>query len=148
MTRPTPKTRADFAHFETLTTRWFDNDIYGHMNNTVHYQLFDTAVNGHLVARGILDMAAGEHVFLVVQSGCDYFQELAFPGVVHAGLRIARMGSSAITYEIGLFMDGADTAAAQGHLVHVNVDRATKRPVPISPSARETLRPLRVDGAV
>ncbi len=142
MTRPTPKMRAEFGVFQNITTRWFDNDIYGHMNNGVHYQLFDTAVNGHLVQTGILDLRSSATVFLVVQSGCDYFAELAFPETISAGIAVARMGNSSVTYQIGLFQDGRDHAAAQGHIVHVNVDRQTRRPVAISSSAKDILSKL------
>ncbi|MEL6522960.1 MAG: thioesterase family protein [Pseudomonadota bacterium] len=146
MSRPVPDTRAAYAHFEPLATRWADNDIYGHMNNAVHYQLFDTAVNGFLVRRGILDMGQSETVFLVVSSSCDYFAELAFPDRVDAGLRVARLGSSSVRYEIGLFQGDAETAAAQGHFVHVNVGRADRKPQPMAGPVRAILQELVVAG--
>ena len=142
VTRPNPPTRAEYLTFRTITTRWFDNDIYGHMNNTVHYELFDTAVNGFLVEERVLDLAQSPTVFLVVNSGCSYFTELAFPDVINAGLRVTRLGSSSVHYDIGLFSGESGLAAAQGHFVHVNVDRETRRPVPISDHAREVLARL------
>ncbi len=142
MSRPAPGTRADYAAFSTITTRWFDNDIYGHMNNAMHYQLFDTAVNGHLIEEGLLDLSASETVFLVVETGCTYHGELAFPDVIHAGLRVARLGGSSVRYEIGLFRNAEDSASAEGHFVHVNVGRDSRRPMPLNAKARDVLRRL------
>lgn len=140
--RTPPGTRADYAVFSTITTRWFDNDIYGHMNNAMHYQLFDTAVNGHLLEVGILDFKDSPSVFLVAETGCRYHGELAFPDVIHAGIRVARLGSSSVLYEIGLFRNAAETAAAEGHFVHVNVDRINRKPVAILPENRQRLEAL------
>ena len=106
-----------------LTTRWIDNDIYGHMNNAVHYQLFDTAVNGHLLEQGVLDLKLGKTVFLVVETGCQYFKELAFPDIITAGIKVSKLGTSSVTYAVGLFSGEENVAAAQGHFVHVNVNR-------------------------
>ena len=130
-TRPGPGRRDAYRAFRTIQTRWMDNDIYGHMNNVVHYSLFDTAVNGWLVEAGVLDLKAGAQVGLVVETGCRYFAEMAFPDVVTAGLRVARMGSSSVRYEVGLFRNDAAQAAAEGFFVHVYVDRATRRPAPL-----------------
>lgn len=142
MTRPAPGTRGAYCAFSTITTRWFDNDIYGHMNNAMHYQLFDTAVNGHLIAQGVLDPHKGAGVFLVVETGCRYHGELAFPDIVTAGLRVAHLGGSSVRYEIGLFRNDAQTAAAEGHFVHVHVDRSTRRPQPIPDETRTVLETL------
>ena len=139
MVRPTPSTRADYCAFSTLPTRWIDNDIYGHMNNAVHYQLFDTAVNAYLIEQGALDLKSGAAVFLVVETGCQYFSELAFPDVITAGIKVKKLGTSSVTYEVGLFRGEAEVAAAQGHFVHVNVDRETRRPVTISDATRMKL---------
>jgi acyl-CoA thioester hydrolase len=98
--RPAPTTRAQYRAFSTLTTRWIDNDIYGHMNNAVHYQLFDTAVNGHLLEQGALDLRGGAGVFLVVETGCHYFSELAFPDLVTAGIKLRKLGTSSVTYVV------------------------------------------------
>ncbi len=146
MSRPKPGTRADYTAFSVITTRWLDNDMYGHMNNAMHYQLFDTAVNGHLIEQGVLDLKTSETVFLVVETGCVYHGELAFPDVIHAGIRVARLGGSSVHYEIGLFRNDDDTAAAEGRFVHVNVDRVTRRPVPIAEGARAVLGALMTAG--
>lgn len=142
MNRPSPEPRSAFPHFERLELRWADNDIYGHVNNAYHYQLFDTAVNGWLLRQGILDFGRSETVWLVVSSGCDYFGEIAFPDVIHAGLRIGRLGGSSVRWEIGLFRNDAEDCAALGHFVHVNVGREDRRPKPIAEDARSLLVPL------
>jgi acyl-CoA thioester hydrolase len=147
MTRPddsraTPLPRQHFAHFQTLSTRWQDNDIYGHMNNVVHYALFDTAVNAYLIAAQALDIHAGHVIGLVVKTQCDYFEPLAYPQTVQAGLRVAHIGSSSAHYEVGLFADGANAAAAVGQFVHVYVDRHTRRPVPLPNNLRAALMAL------
>ena len=140
--RPAPPRRADFRAFVPLTTRWSDNDIYGHMNNVVHYQLFDSAVNSWLIAKGLLDLSRGEKIGLVVETGCRYHREMAFPDQVTAGLRVARLGTSSIRYEIGLFRGDEDGAAADGFFIHVLVDRTTRRPVALDETMRETLQEI------
>lgn len=145
--RPQPCRRSDYAHFERLGTRWHDNDIYGHMNNVVHYQLFDTAVNGHLVRRGVLHLDGRTGgVFLVASSACDYFAELAFPDEIEAGLAVQRLGASSVTYRIGLFRAGSAISAATGRFVHIHVDRATRRPAPIPSDLRAVLEALSPPG--
>ena len=139
MVKQTPSTRDNYCVFSTITTRWFDNDVYGHMNNTVHYQLFDTAVNGYLMEQGLLDFKSGPTVFLVVETGCKYFSELAFPDVISAGIRVKKLGSSSVTYEVGLFRGDVGEASAEGHFVHVNVDRETRQPVVINEAYRKKL---------
>ncbi|MBP0618043.1 acyl-CoA thioesterase [Jiella mangrovi] len=134
--RPEPARRATFPLFRPLATRWADNDIYGHMNNVVHYSLFDTAVNGWLIEAGLLDLEAGEEIGLVVETGCRYHGELAFPDEVTAGIGISRLGRSSVRYEIALFRGDAEEAAAEGFFVHVNVDRKTRRPVAIGEARR------------
>ncbi|WP_430913657.1 acyl-CoA thioesterase [Methylobacterium sp. sgz302541] len=123
--------RSQYPRLVPLTTRWGDNDVYGHVNNVVYYAFFDTAVNGLLVEAGVLDIAAGPVIGLVVESGCRYFSAIAFPERVTAGVRVARLGRSSVRYEIGLFRADDAEAAAQGHFVHVYVDRGTRRPVPL-----------------
>ena len=142
MVKQTPSTRGDYSVFSTITTRWFDNDVYGHMNNTVHYQLFDTAVHEYLVAQGVLDFKFGPTVFLVVETGCKYFSALAFPDVISAGIKVIKLGTSSATYEIGLFRGDAEEASAEGHFVHVCVDRETRRPVEINIQTRKALSNL------
>lgn len=121
-----------------------DNDVYGHMNNVVHYSLFDTAVNGWLIEQDVLDFQAGKQVGLVVETGCRYFSEIAFPDVVTAGLRVAKIGTSSVRYEVGLFRNEEPAAAAEGFFVHVYVDRLTRRPAPLAEKLRLTLQQLAV----
>lgn len=139
---PEPEPRSAWRVFRTITTRWMDNDQYGHVNNVVYYAWFDTAVNALLIERGALDPQASAVIGLVVETRCHYFAPLAFPQDVQAGVRVARVGSSSVRYEVGLFAQGAATAAAQGHFVHVYVDRATRRPVALPPALRTVVESL------
>ena len=127
--RPSPQLRSSYRVFRSIPTRWMDNDLYGHVNNVVYYSWFDTAVNGHLIERGALDIHRGSTIGFVVETQCNYFAPLVFPQTVEAGIRVAHAGSSSVRYEVGLFAEGAEMAAAQGHFVHVYVDRTTQRPV-------------------
>jgi acyl-CoA thioester hydrolase len=142
MSKPTPKTRADFRHFRTITTRWIDNDVYAHVNNVVYYAYFDTVVNQYLLEAGVLDIVASPVIGLVVETQCSYFSPISFPDVVHAGLRVARVGGSSVRYEIALFRNDEPAASAQGHFVHVYVDRGTSRPTPLPADLRAALAPL------
>ena len=119
-----------------------DNDVYGHVNNVVYYSWFDTAVNAYLIEQGVLDIERSTTIGLVVETQCNYFAPLAFPQTVEAGLRVARLGASSVRYEVGLFAQGAPQTAAAGHFVHVYVDRATRRPVPLPEPLRAVLQPL------
>lgn len=131
-TRPQAEPRRAYKVFRDIATRWSDNDMYGHVNNVVYYSWFDTAVNGLLIERGVLDVQAGGVIGLVVETQCNYFAPLAFPEHVVAGIRVAHMGASSVRYEIGLFgSDRGNLCAAKGHFVHVYVDRATRRPIPL-----------------
>jgi len=130
-TRRGPEPRAAYAAWRPITTRWMDNDVYGHVNNVVYYSFFDTAVNGLLMDAGVLDVHQGEVIGLVVETQCNYFAPIAFPQPVAAGVRVAQLGRSSVRYEIGLFAGDAPECAAAGHFVHVYVDRATRRPVPL-----------------
>lgn len=143
--RPAAATRDQFRAFRTITTRWMDNDIYGHMNNVVHYSLFDTAVNSWLIERGVLNIHAGGQIGLVVETGCRYHAELAFPDVVTAGIRVAKLGTSSVRYEIGLFRNDEAVAAAEGFFVHVYVERASRRPAPLAPALRAALESILLD---
>jgi acyl-CoA thioester hydrolase len=134
--------RSAFPHFTALRTRWMDNDIYGHVNNVVYYSYFDTAVNAFLIARGVLDIHNGEVVGFVVDSGCSYYQPLAFPDVVHVGIRVSKLGTSSVRYEIGLYRNDDAVPAACGHFVHVYVERATGKPVAIPSATRKVLETL------
>jgi acyl-CoA thioester hydrolase len=140
--KPTPDTRARYPHFLAITTRWNDNDPYQHVNNVVYYEWFDTVVNQYLLAHGVLDIAASPVVGLVVETKCNYFSPMSFPDLVHAGLRVAKLGGSSVRYEIGLFRNHEAVAAAQGHFVHVYVDRASSKPVPLPEPLRAALAPL------
>ena len=140
--RSAPSIRADYRAFQTLMTRWIDNDIYGHMNNAVHYQLFETAVNGYLLEQGALDIKSGATVFLVVETGCQYFSELAFPDVITAGIKVRKLGTSSVIYDVGLFRGVADITSAQGHFVHVHVDREKRLPAPMCVETRTILEQL------
>ena len=134
--------RAAYAAFQPIQTRWMDNDMYGHMNNVVHYSLFDTAVNAWQIAQGILDPMRGATVGLVVETGCRYFAEMGFPDLIHAGLRVARIGTSSVRFEVGLFRNDDDLAAAEGFFVHVFVDRETHRPVALDDRRRSAFAQL------
>lgn len=136
------RSRADFRYFRSVPTRWSDNDIYGHVNNAVYYTWFDTSVNAWLIERGVLDIHAGTSVSLVAETGCRYFQSLAYPETVEIGLVVDRLGTSSVTYGVAAFREGTPFAAAQGHFVHVLVDRATQRPTPIPDAMREVLSSL------
>ena len=137
--REAPHRRGDYPHALAITTRWMDNDAYGHVNNVVYYSYFDTVVNTYLIREGVLDPATSPVIGLVVETGCKYFESLTYPETVTAGLRVARLGRSSVRYEIALFGEGSDTAAAQGHFVHVYVDRETRRPVELPRDLREAL---------
>ena len=141
--RPQPLSRSAYRVLRSITTRWADNDVYGHVNNVVYYSWFDTAVNATLIEQGVLDIHAGTTIGLVIETQCNYFAPLAFPQTVWAGLRVAHLGSSSVRYEVGLFADGEDLAAACGHFVHVYVDRHTRRPVPLPDNLKKTLETLR-----
>jgi acyl-CoA thioester hydrolase len=144
MARPAPHHRGDYPHTRVLTTRWKDLDPYGHMNNVVQYELFDTVVNAWLIERGALDIQKSPVIGLVVETGCNYFATLTYPEPVTAALRVAHVGRSSVRYEVALFGKASEAAAAQGHFVHVYVDRETRRPVAELPAAlRLALEPLR-----
>jgi acyl-CoA thioester hydrolase len=146
MSKPVAAPRCAYPHFLTIPTRWMDNDVYGHVNNVVYYSYFDTVVNEYLIRAGVLDYAAGETIGLVVETQCNYFAPLAFPERVDAGLRVARLGGSSVRYEVGLFKEGGDEACAQGHFVHVYVDRVTRRPASLPAALRAALEPLAASG--
>ena len=140
--KPKAKPRSAFRHFASFDTRWRDNDRYGHLNNAIYYELFDSAINQLLIDHGLLDFEAGDHVFLVAASGCHYFSEVAYPDKLEIGLAISRLGNSAVTYDLGLFKKGADHTAATGFFVHVHVTRDSYRPVPIPPQYRDVFKPF------
>lgn len=142
MSREPLRPRGDYRHFRSIPTRWADNDVYGHVNNVVYYSWFDTAVNAYLIETGALDIHAGAVIGLVVETGCRYARPLAFPETVEAGIRVAKLGTSSVRYEIGLFGAGDPAPAAEGFFIHVYVDRPTRRPVPLPPALRAALEAI------
>ena len=144
--RAAPLARWDFRRFLAIPTRWMDNDSYGHVNNVVYYSYFDTVVNEHLINVGGLDIASSPTIGLVVETCCRFHRPLSFPGVVDAGMRVARLGETSVRYEIGLFGHGDAEAAATGHFVHVWVDRASNRPTSVPAAIRAVLADLLVAG--
>ena len=141
-TKPQAEPRSAYRVFRTITTRWMDNDAYGHVNNVIYYSWFDTAVNAHLIEQGVLDIHQGETIGLVIETQCNYFAPLAFPQTVEAGIRVAKLGTSSVRYEVGLFAQGEPLTAAKGHFVHVYVDSATRRPVPLPAPLKAVLEQL------
>ena len=140
--RAKAKPRAAFRHFASFDTRWRDDDRYGHLNNAIYYELFDSAINQLLTDNGILNFESGDHVFLVASSGCDYFSELSYPDKLEVGLAISRLGNRSVTYDLGLFKKGADHTAATGFFVHVHVTRDGHRPAPITARDRAAFAPF------
>jgi acyl-CoA thioester hydrolase len=145
--RSAPSSRSAYRVFRAITTRWADNDAYGHMNNVVHYALFDTAVNGWLIDNGLLDLRGGERIGMVVETGCRYFAEAGYPDAISAGIRVARLGTSSVRYEVGLFRNDDPTAFAEGFFVHVYVERATRRPQAMDATLRSALQGIAVETA-
>ncbi len=139
--KPSPEPRSAYRVFRSIATRWMDNDAYGHVNNVVYYSWFDTAVNAYLIEQGALDIHQGQAIGLVIETQCNYFAPLAFPQTITTGIRVARIGSSSVRYEVGIFGEG-DTTAAKGHFVHVYVDKATRRPVPLPEKLKTVLETL------
>lgn len=136
--------RSDYLHFQDITTRWADNDAYGHVNNVVYYSWFDTVVNAFLINNGVLDIEDSPVIGLVIETKCNYFDPVAFPDVISAGLRVTKLGNSSVRYEVGIFREGEDSASAQGHFIHVYVDRLTRRPAAIPDTMRSLLKNLLV----
>ncbi|RDH99933.1 acyl-CoA thioesterase [Pseudomonas brassicacearum] len=134
--------RNEYRHLQTITTRWHDNDVYGHVNNVTYYSFFDSAVNTYLIEVGGLDIHDGEVVGFVVSSACDYFASIAFPDRIEIGLRVGKLGSSSVQYELAVFKVGEEEACAAGRFVHVFVDRASNRPVAIPDRLRGALELL------
>ena len=142
MSRSEPRPRSAYRVWRTIPTRWADNDAYGHVNNVVHYAWFDTAVNAWLVDAGLLDIAAGDLIGLVVETGCRYFAPLSFPEHADVGLAVERLGNSSVTYQLGIFLEGSSSAAAEGEFTHVYVDRVSRKPKPLPEEWRKKLEAL------
>lgn len=139
MTKPVLKTRDQFKFFLDIQTRWADNDIYGHVNNVTYYSYFDTAANALLIQKTGFDIHQSQSIGLVVDSACSFLQELSFPEIIQVGVAIGKIGNTSLRYELAIFKQGQEQASAQGHFVHVFVDRETRKTVPISESVREVL---------
>jgi acyl-CoA thioester hydrolase len=139
MSREAPLTRAAFPHFLEITTRWMDNDVYGHVNNVVYYSFFDTAVNRYLIDNKALDFRDGKVIGLVVETACNYFKPVAYPDRITAALAVEHLGNSSVRYRLAVFRNDDNAAAAQGHFVHVYVDRATNKPVTLPDALRNAL---------
>jgi len=142
VSRNPPRPRSAYRAWRKIPTRWADNDAYGHVNNVVHYAWFDTAVNAWLVEAGLLDIARGDTIGLVVETRCAYFAPLSFPQDAEVGIAVEKLGSSSVTYRLGIFAEGQEAAAAQGEFTHVYVDRASRKPTPLPAKWRELLETL------
>ena len=142
MSRADPRPRSAYRFWRNVPTRWADNDAYGHVNNVVHYAWFDTAVNAWLVEAGLLDIAHGDPIGLVVETRCAYFAPLTFPQAVEVGIAIERLGTSSVTYRLGIFAQGDASAAAEGEFTHVYVDRASRKSRPLPDPWRVKLEAL------
>jgi len=141
MPKTQPFRRHQFPHFLAIPTRWMDNDVYNHVNNVNYYSYFDTVVNEYMLREGVLHMDIGP-VCLVVETGCQYFSAISFPDIVHCGLRVAHLGTSSVRFEIAIFRNDDEVAAAQGHFVHVCCERESHRPVPMPDDMRRSLAKL------
>ena len=135
-------TRDDYLYFSTITTRWMDNDVYGHVNNVLYYSFFDTVIAEYLVREGGFDFATADVIGLAVESSCRFRRSLAFPHAIQAGLRVAHLGGSSVRYEVGIFADDEPEASADGYFVHVFVARKTNQPSPIPSHIRAALERL------
>lgn len=142
----TSRDRATYAHWAPVQIRLNDNDSYGHVNNAVHYQWFDTVVNQWLIERGLLDIAHGDVIGLVVETGCSFVASLTYPEPIEVGLAVARLGRTSVTYHLGVFASQAPTPAAQGHFTHVYVDRETRKPIALSDLWHRELAALKTPG--
>ena len=137
--------RSDFKHFHAITTRWMDNDAYGHVNNVIYYSWFDTIVNEFLIANKALDIEHSQEIGLVIETRCSYFAPVSFPDRITAGVRVTKLGNSSVRYEIAIFREDEESASAQGHFVHVYVDRTTRKSAHIPEKIRSLLQSISVD---
>src|SRR5690606_15780714 len=142
MSKPHARQRSEFNVFSPITTRWMDNDVYGHINNVTYYSYFDTAVNGYLLEQGVLDIHSGAVIGLVVETSCQYFSSIAFPDAIEAGFKVAKLGNSSVRYEIGIFKEDEPVSAAHGYFVHVYVDKESRRPVALAGELKSVLESL------
>lgn len=146
MAEPERETRDRYRHFVTMPTRWMDNDVYGHVNNVTYYSYFDTAANTYLIDAGGFDLWNAPVIGVAVESLCRFKSPVAFPDILEVGLRIGRLGTSSVRYEIGIFRHGADEAAAFGHFIHVFVGREDRKPRPIPLAIRAALEKILIEG--
>ena len=128
-----------------MNTRWNDNDIYGHLNNVIYYELFDTAVNKWLIKNNLIDIKDGNNIGLIVQSGCNYFSSFKYPEDIEAGIRVTKIGNSSVRYEVGLFKQNDDLASADGFFIHVYVDRVSNKPINLDYEFKKKLDTIYVD---
>jgi len=140
--KTTPPTRSDFVAFEEIHSRWMDNDAYGHINNVVYYSFFDTAVNRYLIERDALNILKSDVIGFVIETQCKYFSPIAYPDMIHVGLKVTHLGNSSAKYEVAIFKNDDDIASAAGSFVHVYVNRSTNKPTPIPQNVREILTGL------
>ena len=143
--RQNPTNRSDYNYFFKMSTRWNDNDIYGHLNNVIYYELFDTAVNKWLIKNNLIDIKYGNNIGLIVQSGCNYFSSFEYPEDIDAGIRVTKIGNSSVRYEVGLFKPNDDTASADGFFIHVYVDRVSNKPINLDYEFKKKLDTIYVD---
>ena len=136
MSRPPPSRRADYRYFQTITTRWHDNDAFGHVNNVVYYAWIDTAVNMFLIENGILELASSEIVGVVAETNLRYLREIAYPDPITVGIRVDKLGSSSVRYVSAVFRADEDEASAEGFFVHVYVNKKAMKPTPIPAAQR------------
>ncbi|WP_158742826.1 thioesterase family protein [Acidisphaera sp. L21] len=135
--------RADYRAFRLITTRWMDNDVLGHVNNALYYSFFDTTVTGWLIERDLIGLHDGT-MWMVAETSCRYLSEVAFPDVLTIGLRLGKLGNSSVRWELAVFRGEADEASAEGHFVHVHMNRQTRRPTPVPDSIREILATMQI----
>ena len=140
-----PTNRSDYNYFFKMSTRWNDNDIYGHLNNIIYYELFDTAVNKWLIKNNLIDIKNGNNIGLIVQSGCNYFSSFEYPEDIDAGIRVTKIGNSSVRYEVGLFKSNDDLASADGFFIHVYVDRVSNKPINLDYEFKKKLDTIYVD---
>ena len=143
--RQNPTNRSDYNYFSKMSTRWNDNDIYGHLNNVIYYELFDTAVNKWLIENNLIDIKNGNNIGLIVQSGCNYFSSFEYPEDIDAGIRVTKIGNSSVRYEVGLFKPNDDLASADGFFIHVYVDRVNNKPTTLDYEFKKKLDTIYVD---
>ena len=140
-----PTNRSDYNYFSKMSTRWNDNDIYGHLNNVIYYELFDTVVNKWLIKNNLIDIKKGKNIGLIVQSGCNYFSSFEYPEDIDAGIRVTKIGNSSVRYEVGLFKSNDDLASADGFFIHVYVDRVSNKPINLDYEFKKKLDTIYVD---